>query len=98
MIDRWLSENGPAQSVQEPFGRAAPVDRVADIATSPEAAPLVLVTGPMGIGRSTVLAAVENELAARGTAALSLRGLRSERDRPYSLATRLHAELGALNR
>ncbi|KII00201.1 hypothetical protein LP52_02455 [Streptomonospora alba] len=98
MIDRWCSENGPAQSAREPFGRSAPADRVADIATSPEAASLALVTGPMGIGRSTVLAKVESELAARGVAALSLRVPRSERDRPYSLALRLHAELGALNR
>ncbi|NGO12183.1 helix-turn-helix domain-containing protein [Streptomyces sp. HC44] len=79
-----------------PFGREVTVVRIAETAASPGAAPLVLVTGPVGIGRSAVLAAVRDRLAARGIATLMLRVARNERDRSYSLAARLSAELGAL--
>ncbi|WP_432051676.1 AAA family ATPase [Streptomyces xiamenensis] len=79
-------------------GRTSTVTRVIDTATAPGNGPLVLVTGPLGIGRSAVLAAVGNGLAERGHHVLALRVARNERDRPYSLAARLSAELGALHR
>ncbi|MEG3630578.1 AAA family ATPase [Streptomyces poriticola] len=95
MINHGHCTADPHRPVRALFGRDAPVARVADIAASPGAAPLVLVTGPMGIGRSAVLDAVRDELAARGLPTLSLRVARNERDRPYSLASRLAAELTA---
>ncbi|MEU4657572.1 LuxR family transcriptional regulator [Streptomyces sp. NPDC023723] len=98
MINHWRDApvaDGPAQAL---FGRDASVARVVDLATSPDAAALVLVTGPTGIGRSSVLSAVRDELAARDVATLTLRVARNERDRPFSLVSRLSAELVALNR
>ncbi|MDH6624740.1 DNA-binding CsgD family transcriptional regulator [Streptomyces sp. LBL] len=98
MINHWHSAAGPDRPVQTLFGRAASVAYVVDTATSPENASLILVTGPVGIGRSAVLAAVRDELTTRGITTLMLRVARNERDRPYSFASRLSAEIVALNR
>ncbi|MFF9688504.1 AAA family ATPase [Streptomyces sp. NPDC014623] len=98
MIDYWRGAPDAARSAQVPFGRDDVVARVVDLAASPDSAPLVLVTGPIGMGRSSLLAAVRDELAARGFTPLSLRVARNERDRPYSLVSRLSAELSALHR
>ncbi|MGY1496061.1 AAA family ATPase [Streptomyces sp. QTS52] len=97
MIDHWRSAPDTARPVEAPVGRDDVVARVVDLAISPDSAPLVLITGPIGMGRSTVLAAVRSELVARGCTPLSLRVARNERDRPYSLASRLSAELAALH-
>ncbi len=96
MIDHWRDAPDAARSAPAPFGRDAVVAHVAELAVSSDAAPLVLVTGPIGMGRSSLLAAVRAELTARGFTPLSLRVARNERDRPYSLASRLCAEIAAL--
>ncbi|WP_240965684.1 AAA family ATPase [Streptomyces zingiberis] len=93
----------PAEAM---YGRDACVARVVDAATGTATGavtgtagtPLVLVTGPAGIGRSTVLAAAREAFAARGLPTLTLRVARNERDRPYSLAARLSAELAVRHR
>ncbi|MFR9727727.1 AAA family ATPase [Saccharopolyspora sp. MS10] len=56
--------------------------------------PLVLVTGPAGIGRSTVLAQVGRELTRLGTSTVDVPMPRRERDVPH-LLNRLGDELGA---
>lgn len=76
------------------FGHDGVVERIADTALSPAAAPLVMVTGPSGIGRSTVLAAVRERVARQDVTTVSLRVARNERNRPYAVATRLAGELG----
>ncbi|GAA4791729.1 AAA family ATPase [Streptomyces ziwulingensis] len=98
MIDNWREAPGADRSAQAPFGRDAVVAHVVDLAVSSDSAPLVLVTGPIGMGRSSLLSAVRDELAARGFTPLSLRVARNERDRPYSLVSRLSAELAVLHR
>lgn len=96
MIDHWRDAPDAARSARTPFGRDAVVASVVELAVSSDAAPLVLVTGPIGMGRSSLLAAVRAELPVRGFTPLSLRVARNERDRPYSLASRLSAEVAAL--
>ncbi|MZE81316.1 AAA family ATPase, partial [Streptomyces sp. SID5475] len=98
VITPWHGAAGPDGPVPPLFGRDASVARVVDTATSPDAASLILVTGPAGIGRSAVLTAVRDELAARGLTTLTLRVARTEHGRPYSVAARLSAELAVLNR
>ncbi|MEU4885821.1 MULTISPECIES: AAA family ATPase [Streptomyces] len=98
VITPWHGAAGPDGPVPQLFGRDASVARVVDTATSPDAASLILVTGPNGIGRSAVLTAVRDELAARGLTTLTLRVARNEHGRPYSVAARLSAELAVLNR
>ncbi|MFD9702430.1 AAA family ATPase [Lentzea sp. NPDC059081] len=71
------------------------VTRVVGAVTTPASPPLVLVSGPAGIGRSALLAAVHDELTARGVPTLALRVTPAERDRAFSLAARLATELGA---
>ncbi|MFC9066206.1 AAA family ATPase [Streptomyces harbinensis] len=79
-------------------GRAGTVARLAADATSARTPPLLLVTGPGGIGRSALLAAVRETLTERGVRVLDLRLARNERDRHHALAARLAAELGTLHR
>jgi DNA-binding CsgD family transcriptional regulator len=79
-------------------GRDAALDRITEVATCGSAAPLVVITGPTGIGRSAVLAAARVRLAELGVSTLAFRIARNERDRPYAVASRLSAELGALPR
>lgn len=98
MVNNWHSEADSDRPARVLFGRDATVTRVVDLATSPDAAPLILLTGPAGVGRSAVLDAVDEELTARGLRTLTLRLARNERDRPYSLASRLGAELDARDR
>lgn len=95
MINYWRGAGGWDRAAQPLVGRGTSIARIVDIATSPGAASLVLVTGPTGIGRGAVLAAVRDELTARDVATLTLRVARAERDRPCSLASRLAAELAA---
>lgn len=80
------------------FGRDATIARIVGAATAPSSTPLILVTGPPGIGRSSVLAAVRDALTAQGVSTLGFRVARSEQDRSYAVASRLSAELGALHR
>ncbi|MFG7942306.1 AAA family ATPase [Streptomyces cacaoi] len=96
VIDHWRDAPDPARSARAPFGRDSVVTHVADLAVSSDSPPLVLVTGPAGMGRSSLLDAVGVELAARGSTPMWLRVARKERDRPYSLASRFAAELAAL--
>ncbi|MEU9339936.1 AAA family ATPase [Streptomyces sp. NPDC048278] len=98
MIDYWRGAPEVARSAHVPFGREAVAAKVVGLAVSPDSAPLVLVTGPIGMGRSSLLSAVREELTARGLRTLSLWVARNERDRPYSLASRLSAELAVLHR
>ncbi|GAA3748204.1 AAA family ATPase [Streptomyces tremellae] len=80
------------------FGREDTVARVIDTAIAPEAAPLVLLTGPIGVGRSSVLSAVEDGLRGRAVDSLTLRLMPVDRSRPFSFASRLSAELGSRSR
>ncbi|QUQ68322.1 AAA family ATPase [Kutzneria sp. CA-103260] len=59
------------------------------------AAPLVVVTGEAGIGRSSVLAAARERLADQGVTTITSRGARNERTRPYAVLSRLSAQLTA---
>ncbi|CAL9363695.1 hypothetical protein SUDANB145_00724 [Streptomyces sp. enrichment culture] len=95
MINYWRGAACSDRPAQPLFGRGTSIARIVSLATSPEAASLVLVTGPTGIGRGAVLAAVRDELTARDVTTLTLRVARAERDRPFSLASRLAAELAA---
>ncbi|GAA2931952.1 AAA family ATPase [Kitasatospora cinereorecta] len=96
MIKHWHGAADSELPVPTLFGRDAALAHVLDIATSPEAASLIVVTGPPGIGRSAALASLRDAFTTRGVATLTLRVARNERDRPYSLASRLSAELSAL--
>ncbi len=96
VIHHWRDSVRTTESHHRLYGRDAEVARITEVATTPEAAPLVLVTGPMGTGRSAVLHGVREALTARGVATLTLRMSRNERDRSHALVSRLSAELGAL--
>ena len=80
------------------YGRDESINRIVTAATLPSAPPLVLVTGPIGVGRSSVLIAVRDRLAAQSMTTLVFRVARNERNRPYAVATRLAAELSSLPR
>ncbi|MGQ4513998.1 AAA family ATPase [Streptomyces sp. DW26H14] len=77
------------------FGRKDTIARLIETATAPEAAPLVLLDGPIGVGRTSVLSAVEDGLRALALDTVTLRLMPAERSRPFSLALRLSAELDA---
>lgn len=77
------------------FGRADVIERVTMSATSPAAPPLVLVTGPAGVGRSSLLAAVRARLAGLAVSTVAFSTARNEQYRPYAVASRLSAELNA---
>lgn len=77
-------------------GRETALRRIVEVAGQAGQAPLVVITGPVGIGRSSVLAAARARLAELGVFTLAFRVARNERKRPYAVATRLSAELGAL--
>ncbi len=96
MIKHWHGVADSELPVPTLFGRDASLAHVVDLAASPDDASLILLTGPPGIGRSAVLAALRGEFKTLGIATLTLRVARNERDRPYSLASRLSAELSAL--
>ncbi|RAJ69916.1 regulatory LuxR family protein [Streptomyces sp. Amel2xB2] len=95
-MHHWRDSAGNSEARHTLFGRTEEVARITEAAASREAAPLILVTGPPGIGRSAVLDGVREELSARGVATLTLRMSRIERDRPLGLVSRLCAELRAL--
>lgn len=80
------------------FGRDAAIAHTVAAATSPDSAPLILLTGPLGIGRTSVLGAVRDALETQSVSTLGFRVSRNERDRSYAVASRLSAELGALHR
>ncbi|HWC80866.1 MAG TPA: AAA family ATPase [Pseudonocardiaceae bacterium] len=79
-------------------GREAALSRITEVATRGSAAPLIVIAGPIGIGRSSVLALARDRLADLGVSTLAFRVARNERNRPYAVASRLSAELGALPR
>ncbi|MFC0435332.1 AAA family ATPase [Kutzneria buriramensis] len=82
-----VAEPGPL------FGRDHVVDHIVATVRSPTAPPMILVTGPTGIGRTAVLARVRERVAEQGMATLSLRVAQNDRHRPYAVASRLSAEL-----
>lgn len=84
VIHHWRDSVGTFEPRRTLFGRDEEVARITENATSPEAAPLILVTGPTGIGRSAVLDGVRETLTAHGAATLTLRMSRNERDRPQA--------------
>ncbi|GAA0504630.1 AAA family ATPase [Saccharopolyspora thermophila] len=69
------------------------ITRVLDVCAGRSAAPLVLITGPAGIGRSRVLAQIRARLTDPRVSAVDIRLSRGERDFP-GLVARLAAELG----
>jgi DNA-binding CsgD family transcriptional regulator len=85
----------PASARRTLFDRDSILTCVLSAVAAPDSPPLILVSGPMGIGRSAVLTAVGDNLAGRGIATLMLRVRRTEQDRAFSLAARLTMELGA---
>lgn len=84
-----------------PYARLVGRDRaVAEILRTIEssAAPLVLVTGPAGIGRTAVLDAVAAAVEERGRRTVRVRAPSEERSQPAELTLRLASELGALGK
>ncbi|HTI26114.1 MAG TPA: helix-turn-helix transcriptional regulator [Kutzneria sp.] len=77
------------------FGRDQIVDHILSAVRSPAEPPMILVTGPTGIGRTAVLARVRAAAAERGMTTMSLRVAQNDRHRPYAVALRLAAELAA---
>ncbi|MER7016252.1 ATP-binding protein, partial [Saccharopolyspora sp. NPDC000359] len=69
------------------------VDRVLDVCAQRPGTPLVLVTGPAGIGRSRVLEQVRARLTGQRTTTVGIQLSSGDRDLP-SLATRIATELG----
>lgn len=69
-------------------GRDGAVRRIVE-----STAPLVVVAGVAGIGRSSVLAAARDRLAEQGVTTIASRGARNERTRPYAVLSRLTAQL-----
>ncbi|KAA5830108.1 AAA family ATPase [Saccharopolyspora hirsuta] len=82
-----------ARSVACSSGHEELVDRVLDVCTRHSGTPLVLVTGPAGIGRSRVLEQVRARLTGQHTTTVSIRLSSGDRDLP-SLVTRIATELG----
>lgn len=74
-------------------GRDDVVTRLVELTTSHTAPPLTLVTGVGGIGRSAVLAATRDALAASGVTTLEVRLAPGESQRPHSGVFRLGHEL-----
>jgi ATP/maltotriose-dependent transcriptional regulator MalT len=75
-------------------GREELITRVLDICTRRSGLPLVLLTGPTGIGRSQVLAQIRARLTGLHVSTADIRLSRVDRDFP-SLVARIAAELGA---
>jgi DNA-binding CsgD family transcriptional regulator len=88
----------PATEAGEPqprlAGRDEAIAHVVRAATSATRA-LVIVTGPAGVGRSSVLDRARAQITAHGTDTLTIPILPSERDKPLALATRIADELDA---
>ena len=91
-------DHAPTRAPSALYGRDEAISRALAAAGTPHGAPLVLVSGPIGVGRSSVLAAVRDRLAAASVPTLVFRVARNERTRPYAVATRLAAELGSFPR
>ncbi|MCE7004082.1 AAA family ATPase [Kibdelosporangium philippinense] len=75
-------------------GRDETLEQVCRAATTPGRS-LVVVTGPTGIGRSSVLDRARERLTTNGVRTLTVPVLPSERDRPHALITRICDELDA---
>ncbi|SMC70660.1 AAA family ATPase [Kibdelosporangium aridum] len=75
-------------------GRDEALDQVCRAATTPGRS-LVVVTGPAGIGRSSVLDRARARLTTQGVRTITVPVLPSERDRPHALTSRICDELDA---
>jgi DNA-binding CsgD family transcriptional regulator len=75
-------------------GRDEAIAQVVRAATTATRA-LVVVTGPAGVGRSSVLQRARHHIAARDITTLTVPVLPSERDKPLALATRIAEHLDA---
>lgn len=62
------------------------VSRVVDVCEARSATPLVIITGPAGIGRSSVLAQVHAKLTERGIATTDIRIPRADLELPHLVA------------
>lgn len=75
-------------------GRSEVLDRIERLADADT--PLVVVSGPAGIGRTAVLSAAGDRLADRGIPVVAMRVAPDECSRPYAVADRLVDELAEL--
>lgn len=99
VVRRVESMEANAQPGSPLHDREAAITRIIEVAQDTALAPLVVVTGRAGIGRSTVLAEAWRRLRADDAAiAPAFRVNRNERNRPYAVASRLSAELRVLAR
>ncbi|MBP2327504.1 hypothetical protein JOF56_007889 [Kibdelosporangium banguiense] len=88
----------PATEAGEPKPRlAGRDDAIAYVvrAATTAARPLVILTGPAGVGRSSVLDRARDQITAQHTATLTIPIHPTERDKPLALATRIADELDA---